>query len=123
MARLSELLEKLAEHGGTIVSTNELTEFEIAKAVGENRMFTNDDSLGYVWVGKKVDTSDNGLHLQNVTNSYCGKEGEENMKAEIKEIIHACGSRFEFHRLVEDAKAELDEDAFDSYQESKLKDL
>ena len=55
-----------------------------------------------------------------ITKSYCGKKGEDNMKADIKEIMFACGDKFEFLRLVKEAKEELDEAAFDLDQESRM---
>lgn len=54
------------------------------------------------------------------TISYCGEQGEENMKAEIKEIMHACGDSNEFTRICNEAQAELDEYAFDLDQESRM---
>ena len=54
------------------------------------------------------------------TISYCGEQGEENIKSEIKEIMHACGDSNEFTRLCNEAQSELDEDAFDLDQESRM---
>ena len=55
-----------------------------------------------------------------VSNSYCGEEGEQNMKAELKEIMHACGDEFDFLRLINEAKEELREEGFDRDQESRM---
>ena len=52
--------------------------------------------------------------------TYCGDEGEANMKAELKEIMHACGDEFDFLRMINEAKEELREAAFDLDQESRM---
>ena len=47
-----EFLQKLSEEGGSIVSTNDLTVFEISAARAEDRMFVDDNGYGYVLVEK-----------------------------------------------------------------------
>ena len=54
---------------------------------------------------------------------YCGFIGWDTMKADIKEIMHACGDEFEFLRLINEAKAELQQEAWERAEESKLKDF
>ena len=47
---MKKLLELLATHGGKIVSTNDLNPDEINQARASNRMYVDEDSLGYVWL-------------------------------------------------------------------------
>jgi hypothetical protein len=47
---MEKLLKLLATHGGKIVSTNDLNEMEISQARASNRMYVDEDSLGYVWL-------------------------------------------------------------------------
>jgi len=47
---MEKLLELLATHGGKIVSTNDLNPDEINQARASNRMYVDEDSLGYVWL-------------------------------------------------------------------------
>jgi hypothetical protein len=58
--------------------------------------------------------------IPDVSNSYCGEQGNDNMKADIKEIMHAVGDKFDFIRLCNEAQEELDEAAFDLDQESRM---
>lgn len=50
MTTINNLLDLPSLHGGWIVSTASLSEFEIIQARASNRMFVRDDSLGFVWV-------------------------------------------------------------------------
>lgn len=50
---LEEFLQRLSEDGGHIVSTNELTVFEISTARAEERLFVDDNGYGYVWMEGK----------------------------------------------------------------------
>lgn len=68
----------------------------------------------------KLQSKDGKLPIPLVSNSYCGEQGEENMKADIKEIMHAAGDKFDFLRLCNEAQEELDEAAFDLDQESRM---
>ncbi|MES2379729.1 MAG: hypothetical protein V4538_01720 [Bacteroidota bacterium] len=43
------LLQYLAQHGGKIVSSNSLDADLIAQAQASNRMYVDENSLGYVW--------------------------------------------------------------------------
>jgi hypothetical protein len=70
--------------------------------------------------GIDLDLKNGKLPKFDVSNSYCGEQGEENMKADIKEIMHAAGDKFVFLRLCNEAKEELDEAAFDLDQESRM---
>lgn len=45
----AELLAKLARHGGSIVSSNDLDTVEIAYAKRCNRMYVDEHGLGYIW--------------------------------------------------------------------------
>lgn len=47
---MKELFDFLAKYGGKIVSTNDLNELEINQARASNRMYVDEDSLGYVWL-------------------------------------------------------------------------
>jgi hypothetical protein len=47
---MKNLFELLSKHSGKIVSTNDLSEYEINQARASNRMFVDEDSLGYVWL-------------------------------------------------------------------------
>ena len=84
-----------------------------------------DDSEGY-WVTHEdykllLDKYDKlALTIPVVSNSYCGEQGNDNMKADIKEIMHACGDKFDFIRLCNEAQEELNEAAFDLDQESRM---
>jgi len=70
--------------------------------------------------GQKADTEESNCTIFDVSNSYCGEQGEENMKADIKEIMHAVGDKFDFLRLCNEAQEELYEAAFDLDQESRM---
>lgn len=48
-----EFLLKLHEAGGRIVSSNDLTVFEIAAARAENRMFVDENNDGYVLIPER----------------------------------------------------------------------
>ena len=52
MTTLYELMSMVATHGGKIISTAELTSEEIELARNQNRMFVDDDWLGFVWIRK-----------------------------------------------------------------------
>lgn len=54
MAKIERLLEMLAANSGAIVSTGSLSEFEIAAAKASDRMYMDDNYLGYVWVGENA---------------------------------------------------------------------
>lgn len=47
---MKNLFELLSKHGGKIVSTNDLNTDEINQARASNRMFVDEDSMGYVWL-------------------------------------------------------------------------
>jgi hypothetical protein len=47
---MKNLFELLSKHGGKIVSTNDLREYEIKQAIVSKRIFVDEDSLGYVWL-------------------------------------------------------------------------
>jgi hypothetical protein len=49
---IENLLELLAMHGGTIVSTSSLRPFDIEQARASNRMYVDSNSLGFVWLPK-----------------------------------------------------------------------
>ena len=46
---MRELFEYLALYGGRIVSSNDLPSELIAQARASNRMYVDENSLGYVW--------------------------------------------------------------------------
>ena len=46
----SILFELLATHGGKIVTTANLSTDEINQAVATDRMYVDDNSVGYVWI-------------------------------------------------------------------------
>ena len=48
-AGISDLLSMLAEHGGKIISSNDLHPDLIAQARASNRMYVDENSLGYIW--------------------------------------------------------------------------
>lgn len=48
-ADMKGLLSLLAEHGGSIISSNDLHPDLIAQARASNRMYVDENSLGYVW--------------------------------------------------------------------------
>lgn len=48
-AGINDLLSMLAEHGGKIISSNDLHPDLIAQARASNRMYVDENSLGYVW--------------------------------------------------------------------------
>jgi hypothetical protein len=48
-AKAAKFLKKLAEYGGTIVSSKDLSAEEIEKARQQKRMFVDDDGFGYVY--------------------------------------------------------------------------
>jgi hypothetical protein len=50
MTTIKELLELLAKHKGTILSTASLKSNEINQARASNRMYVDENSLGYVWM-------------------------------------------------------------------------
>lgn len=45
---MEELLQKLKDDGGAIVTSNECTVFEIAGARADGRMFVDKDGIGFV---------------------------------------------------------------------------
>jgi hypothetical protein len=47
---MKKVFKLLATHGGKIVSTNDLTEMEITQSRASNRIYVDEDSLGYVWL-------------------------------------------------------------------------
>ena len=49
---LKDLLNKLAIDGGTIVCSSECSEMEIAIAKSCNKMYVDNDGIGYVWRAK-----------------------------------------------------------------------
>lgn len=48
-ADMKGLLSLLAEYGGSIISSNDLHPDLIAQARASNRMYVDENSLGYVW--------------------------------------------------------------------------
>ena len=50
MEQIENLLDLLALHGGTIVSTASLKPNEINQAKAGGRMYVDGNSLGYVWM-------------------------------------------------------------------------
>ena len=48
-ADMKGLLSLLAEHGGSIISSNDLHPDLIAQARASNRMYVDENSLGYIW--------------------------------------------------------------------------
>jgi hypothetical protein len=50
MKTADEILRKLAESGGKVVSTASLSTSEIAEARAEGRMYVDEGHLGYVWI-------------------------------------------------------------------------
>lgn len=52
MTKIENLLELLSLHGGSIVSTASLKPNEINQARASNRMYVDENSLGYVWMPK-----------------------------------------------------------------------
>lgn len=59
METVKQLLEKAAT-GGYIVSTGQCSTMEIAFARAENRMYVDEDGLGYIWrpVGATLPTAE-----------------------------------------------------------------
>ena len=53
--KMKELFELLAMYGGKIVSTNNLDAEDIKQAKAANRMFVDENSLGYVWMPDILD--------------------------------------------------------------------
>ena len=49
MENLKRLLELLAKHGGSIVSSNSLHPNLVAQAQSSNRIYVDENSLGYIW--------------------------------------------------------------------------
>lgn len=49
MVKIENLLELLAKHGGSIISSNDLHSDLIAQARASNRMYVDENSLGYIW--------------------------------------------------------------------------
>lgn len=50
MTTIESLLELLALHGGSIVSTASLNQNEINQARAGGRMYVDNNSLGFVWI-------------------------------------------------------------------------
>ena len=50
MVTIETLLDLLAKHGGEIVCTASLEVWEINQARASERMYVNEDSLGFVWI-------------------------------------------------------------------------
>ncbi len=48
-ADMKGLLSLLAEYGGSIISSNDLHPDLIAQARASNRMYVDENSLGYIW--------------------------------------------------------------------------
>jgi hypothetical protein len=49
MTTIETLLGYLAEHGGQIVSSSSLSPMWIEQARASNRMYVDENSLGYIW--------------------------------------------------------------------------
>ncbi len=49
MTDIKHLLELLAKHGGSIISSNDLDSESINQAKASSRMYVDDNSLGYIW--------------------------------------------------------------------------
>jgi len=49
MNDLKKLLDFLATYGGKIISSNDLDSYLINQARASNRMYVDENSLGYVW--------------------------------------------------------------------------
>lgn len=49
MVKIENLLELLAKYGGTIISSNDLHSDLINQARSSNRMYVDENSLGYIW--------------------------------------------------------------------------
>lgn len=49
MVNLTTLLELLTKHGGSIVSSNSLHPNLVAQAQASNRIYVDENSLGYIW--------------------------------------------------------------------------
>lgn len=52
--------------------------------------------------------------------TYVGEQGIENMKADLREIIHACGGRYKFMQLIYEIFGELLEEAWEREQEGRM---
>jgi len=50
MLEINDLLELLSAHGGKIVSTGQLSLYDIEQAKASNRMYVDENCLGYVWI-------------------------------------------------------------------------
>ena len=50
MNNIEILLNHLSLYGGEIVSTASLTPDDIKQAMASNRMYVNENSLGFVWM-------------------------------------------------------------------------
>ena len=57
------------------------------------------------------------------TYTYTGESGIKNMKADLNEIIDACGEYTEFLEFLNEVKEQRDESKYQIYMESKLRDL
>lgn len=55
---MEELLKKLAHEGGTIVSSSECSELEIAQAACCKRIYVTEGGLGYIWRPASKDIKD-----------------------------------------------------------------
>ena len=50
MPEIKQLLELLVAHNGKIVSTGQLSLYDIEQAKASNRMYVDEKYLGYVWM-------------------------------------------------------------------------
>lgn len=57
MTTLIDLIDKVTEQGGKIISTSELTSDEIVLARGQGRMFVDEGGLGFAWIPKDNPTT------------------------------------------------------------------
>lgn len=67
MKTIEHLLELLAEHGGEIVSSNDLQPELIEQARASGRMYVDDNHYGYIWIppfknGNYLPTNDEELN-------------------------------------------------------------
>jgi hypothetical protein len=71
----------------------------------------------------QTDSGNANCAIFGVSKSYCGDDGDENIKADLREIYDACGDEQEFIRLYNEMKLEKDEQDFDNYMEDKVSNL
>lgn len=81
------LLEKLKQEKGRIVSTASLSEYEIALAGVQNRMWVDDEGFGFVWLPEDyVNVTKGFIHIEENYIGLFQKPGDRIMEENLRPV-------------------------------------